>query len=312
MNHFNRQIPETPHGRTHFASGLPEDKSPCQGAEFPYSMGGGRNQLKSSLCAVQKWKDNETVKARLKLRIVASMTDGGYHSWASKATIIRRTDIEHIHDYAREHCSGRDYLILRLPMKVGLRTGEIASFRIENINFDNRSFQVLDSKQKGLYPLPLDVVSLQLIQDLIRERLEGYVFTRERSWKNVKKDLPLSVQEIWHIIHNIGLEAGVKDFKPRTLRQYFAANWAHTERKSLPTLQQILRHKSLETTQVYINKLVFFEDVQAEFDGVRNGPLMAESVCKGCSVVNVCKYAPLPDCVEGCRFKQKEKEMIEK
>jgi hypothetical protein len=96
------------------------------------------------------------------------------------------------------------------------------------------------------------------------------------------------------------------------LREYFAANWAHTERKSLPTLQQILRHKSLETTQIYINKLVFFEDVQAEFDGVRNGPLMAESVCEGCSVVSVCKYAPLPDCVEGCRFKPKIKEMLEK
>jgi integrase len=195
-------------------------------------------------------------------------------------------------------------------MKIGLRTGEIASFRIENIDFDTRSFRVLDSKQKVLYPLPLDVVTLQLIQDLIWERLEGYVFTRARSWKHVKEGMPLSVQEIWHIIHAIGLDAGVEGFKPRMLREYFAANWAHTERKSLPTLQQILRHKSLETTQVYINKLVFFEDVQREFDGVRNGPLMAESVCKGCSVVSVCKYAPLPSCVEGCRFRQQKKEEL--
>jgi len=270
------------------------------------------NQLKPTLSPVQKWMNNETVKARLKLRIVASMTDGGFHKWASRATVIRRTDIEHVHDYAREHCSGRDYLLVRLPMKVGLRTGEIASFRIENIDFDTRSFQVLDSKQKIFYPLPLDVVTLQLVQDLIRERLEGYVFTRARSWKRVKKGLPLTVQEVWHVIRKVGADAGIQGFKPRMLREYFAANWAHTERKSLPTLQQILRHKSLETTQIYINKLVFFEDVQAEFDGVRNGPLMAESVCRGCSVVNVCKYAPLPDCVEGCRFKPKIKEMLEK
>jgi len=272
------------------------------------------NHFKPSLCAVQKWRSNETVKAQLKLTVTFAMKDGRYHrrEWSGQATVIRRTDIERIYDYARENCTLRNHVIVRLPMKIGLRTGEIASFKIENIDFDTRSFQVLDSKQKVLYPLPLDMVTLQLIQDLIRERLEGYVFTRARSWKHVKEGMPLSVQEIWHIIHNVGADAGVEGFKPRMLREYFAANWAHTERKSLPTLQQILRHKSLETTQVYINKLVFFEDVQREFDGVRNGPLMAESVCRGCSVVNVCKYAPLPDCVEGCRFKPKIKEEMKR
>jgi integrase len=233
------------------------------------------------------------------------MTDGGYHRhrWSGQATIIRRTDIEHIHDYARQNCSERDYLIIRLPLKIGLRTGEIASFRIENIDFATQSFQVLDSKQKILYPLPLDMVTLQLIQDLIRDRLEGYVFTRVRSWKHTKKDLPLTLQDIWHIVHEVGEEAGVHGFTPRMLREYFAANWAYTEKKSLPVLQQILRHKSLETTQVYINKLVFWEDVQREYD--QGGPMLTGMICKDCSIVNVCKFAPLPSCVEGCRYKPK-------
>ena len=270
-----------------------------------------RNTL-TCLSAVQAWRSSEVVKAKLKLTVTFAMTDGGYHrsKWSTQATIIRRTDVERIYDYARENCTLRDHLIVRLPMKVGLRTGEIASFKIENIDFDTRSFQVLDSKQKTLYPLPLDMVSLQLIQDLIRERLEGYVFTRSRSWKHVKKGMPLSVQEIWHIIHAIGLDAGVEGFKPRVLREYFAANWAHTEKKSLPVLQQILRHKSLETTQVYINKLVFFEDVQREFDGIQNGLFVGDCICKNCSVVGVCRFAPLPSCVEGCRFKQLKKEEL--
>lgn len=270
------------------------------------------NHFKSSPSAVQKWCDNEAVKAKLKLTVTFAMTDGGYHrrEWSTQATIIRRSDVEHIHDYARQNCTERDYLIVRLPMKIGLRTGEIASFRIENIDFDTRSFQVLDSKQKVLYPLPLDIVTLQLIQDLIRERLEGYVFTRARSWKHVKKGMPLSVQEIWHVIHAVGADAGVEGFKPRMLREYFAANWAITEKKSLPVLQQILRHKSLETTQVYINKLVFFEDVQREYD--QGGPVMTDCICKDCSIVNVCRFAPLPSCVEGCRFKPKIKEEMKR
>jgi integrase len=258
------------------------------------------------LSAVKKWRNSEVVKAKLKLTVTFAMTDGQHHRsrWSAQATIIRRTDVEHIHDYARENCTPRDYLIVRLPMKVGLRTGEIASFRVENINFDDRSFKILDSKQKILYPLPLDSVTLQLIQDLVRERLEGYVFTRARSWKHVKSGQPLSVQEIWHIIHAIGADAGVEGFKPRILREYFAANWAHTEKKSLPTLQQILRHKSLETTQIYINKLVFFEDVQREYDEIQNGPLVVDCICKDCAVVNICKFAPLPSCASSCRYQK--------
>lgn len=237
------------------------------------------------------------------------------HGWSGKV-LIKRADIEKIHDYAREHCTNRDYLIFRLPMKIGLRTGEIASLRIENINFDDRSFKVLDSKQKQLYPLPLDVVTLQLIQDLIGERREGYVFTHDRTWQYVKKDFPLRVQEIWHIIHQIGLKAGVEGFKPRDLRQYFAANWAHTERKSLPALQQILRHRNLETTSIYVGGKVFFEDVQREYDQIKNGPLIEPQfeepapnqaqgphakICGECGALQVCKYASMmPECVTAC------------
>jgi integrase len=191
-------------------------------------------------------------------------------------------------------------------MKSGLRTGELCTLQIEDIDFVDRSFQVLDSKQKTLYPLPLDMLTLQLIKDLVDNRLEGYVFTRTHSWKKAKKDKPLTVQEVWHVIHEIGLEAGVKGFKPRVLRQYFAAVWAHVEKKSLVTLQRILRHKSLETTQVYVDKLVFWEDVQREYEGVRNEPFARGSnscVCSDCPSLSVCKYAPLPEYATGCRFK---------
>jgi integrase len=55
-------------------------------------------------------------------------------------------------------------------MKIGLRTGEICSLRIEYINFEEKTFHVLDSKRKRLYPLPLDALTLQLIQDLVGSR----------------------------------------------------------------------------------------------------------------------------------------------
>lgn len=259
-----------------------------------------------------------TVKWRIRVKKQKPMSNGGYHRsrWGADAIIIRKADVERVHDYARNHASPRDYLILRVMMKIGLRTGEVCTLRIEHIDFDDRAFLVLDSKTHELspYPLPMDILTLQLMQDLIGEALEGLLFTRSRSWRHVKEGEPLSIGEVWHIIHKIGLKASVKGFKPRILREYFAFVWAHVEKKSLVTLQRILRHQSLETTSLYVQKLHSWEDMQREYNGVKNQPFVGSdplrvSICNDCPNLGFCKFAPLPSCVEGCRFKVAKKEV---
>jgi hypothetical protein len=217
-------------------------------------------------------------------------------------------------------------------MKIGLRNSEIRTLRIENIDFENHSFEVLDSKKYELFPLPLDMLSLELIQDLIGEREEGYVFTHQGSWTQVKADQPLSRVEIWQIIHDIAEEAGVKGFNPRILRHYFAAHWIFDLHGSPVVLQRLLRQKNLAVTTIYISKLSFFEDDQAEYEGIQNSPLVpkqpdvkqssislvgmggngpkkclvaGETICNGCGYVGFCKFAPLPSCASSCRFKPK-------
>ena len=198
----------------------------------------------------------------------------GWHG-SGKTIVINRGDVEHVHDYARSHCDLRDYLFIRLPMKIGLRTSEIATLRIENIDFEKRSFKVLDSKKKSLFPLPLDMVTLQYIQDLIGQRPSGYVF-RQHSWRYKKYDKPLSRVAVWHNISKIGKVAGVQGFSPRVLRHYFAANWYITEKKNIEMLRRIMRHANLAVTHLYLCQLVFWEDVQKEYDGVKNDPVVQE------------------------------------
>jgi integrase len=280
------------------------------------------NHFKPSLCAVQKWRNSEVVKARLKLTVTFAMTDGGYHDrWAKTPIIIRVGDIEKVHAYAREHASLRDFMLFHLPYTSGLRTGEISTLEPKHIDFQQGTFYVFDSKQKTLcsYPIPLDMVTLQLLEDLLAGRKEGYVFARARSWKYARANEPLSVQEVWHVIHKLGVEAGVEGLKPRHLRERFAYNWACVEEKNLVTLQLILRHESLETTQVYIHKMYPWEKMREDFDAKRNHPFVTNqarldstnsAICKDCLSVNVCRYAPLPSCVEGCRFKPKIKEVM--
>jgi integrase len=243
-----------------------------------------------------------------------------------KTLVIKRSDVERIHDWARKNCNPRDFLLIRLPMKIGLRTSEIRMLRIEDINFRDRSFQVLDSKKYTFFPLPLDMLTLQLIQDLVGTRTKGYVFTHQGSWTYVKAEEPLSRVQIWTVIHEIAEKAGVKGFNPRILRHYFAAHWYYVDEKSLLGLQRLMRHSSLEITSIYLARLIFWEDLKAEYDSVKNAPFvefqqesaevagsipaqvqipvnLEESICKVCSNLHLCKFAPLAPCVTSCRLK---------
>jgi integrase len=196
-------------------------------------------------------------------------------------------------------------------MKIGLRTGELCTLRIENIDFSSRSFQVLDSKRKELYPLPLDPVTLELIRLLIGKRLQGYVFRQRKTWTCKRAEEPLTPNTVWIRVKTIGEEAGVNNFTPRLLRHFFAAEWDRSKR-SLEVLRRILRHRSLAYTQFYLAKLVYFEDVQSAYDEVTSGPFASDEQnahsgpCNDCSIANVCKYlGSLPDYAVGCRYKPK-------
>jgi len=241
------------------------------------------------------------------------------HEWMRRSTpiVIRRTDIKKVHDYALTHCKLRDYLLIRLPMQIGLRVTEIRTLNIEDINFKDRRFQVLDSKKKEFYPLPLDTITLQLIKDLIGDRDEGTVFTRQDNREIAKQNMRMSRTAIWYLFSGIGRKAGVEDFSPRICRHYFAAKWhedmkKRDSKKTLEGLRRILRHTSLTTTQVYLQRLTFFEDLQDQFQEIQEPYIATRQVsdfykqwCSKCRMEPVCKImdqACESDWATGCKF----------
>lgn len=270
------------------------------------------------------------IRTRIKIKClrrhwpIHALLDGGaFHYRRGNTIVIRRVDILKAHDYAWKNCCLRDYLLFRLPMKIGLRTSELCTLRIEWIDFKNRGFQVLDSKKKRLYPLPLDAVSLELIRELIGERREGYVFTRRGKGKYLYAGKPLSRIDVYHIIRRIGLDAGVQGLSPRLLRHYFAAEWAYIKHGNLEILRRILRHKSLATTQYYLSRLVFWEDLQAEYERLQGLPFRFSQArpelgdfyrrwCSRCELEPICKLCDkMPDYATGCRYFKPKREVVE-
>lgn len=286
-----------------------------------------------NIIATVKWSIR--VKKQFPSGEAITMTNGGWHA-RGEAIIIRRADVEHVHDYARAHCKLRDFLLVRLPMKIGLRTTEIRTLNIEDIDFQSRSFQVLDSKKKRMFPLPLDVLTLQFIKDLIGARVEGNVFTREDSWKIARQNKPLSRTAVWYVVHGIGVKAGVEGFSPRTCRHYFACKWLEemrkpSSKKTIVGLQRILRHNNIATTTFYTAQLTFEEDIADEYHDIQE-PYIAggmprvgfeatspkgsfyEEFCSHCIHEATCKFiAAMSSCqaCSGCRFyKPKKKELM--
>ena len=290
-----------------------------------------RKHFKPSLSKAQGRRGSAIFKWRLKVRIQFSMHNGG-SKWtrSGEAIIIRRSDVENVHDYARVNRKLRDFLLIRLPMKIGLRTTEIITLNIEDIDFETFHIQVLDSKKKQFDTLSLDGITLQLMKDLIGGRTEGPFFTREDNRKIRAQNKPLSRVAIWYLFHEIGLAAGVKGFNPRICRHYFACKWIKDmkkpgSKKTMVGLQRYLRHANIATTTFYTARLVFQEDLDEEYHDMQEPYIATGGVqtqatsqffrdfCSKCEREPTCKYVDQVGAnawASGCRFYKQKKEMI--
>jgi hypothetical protein len=293
-----------------------------------------KQQILNKLCKVNSVKQTTAiVKWCIRAKVKVSLCNGGDCTWhtTGEAIIIRRVDVEKVHDYARAHATLEDYLTFRVPMKIGLRSTEMTTLKREDIDFDNLSFQVLDSKKHKYFWVPLDVLTLQLMQDLTGSRLKGYVFTQTRSWKKTKRDMPITRAAIWRRITRISKEAGVPGVTPRLLRHYCAAHLYYVEHKKPNTIQKILRHKNPTMLHIYLARLSFFEDVQEDFQRTQNPYVMPQSPqqqkttplltdfyrewCSRCEHEPVCRIIDqmcASPGATGCRFYKQKKEMIKK
>ena len=201
------------------------------------------------------------------------------HTVSAKPIVISLANVETVCNYAYfkyeetpSKLNLRNYLIMRLPRKIGLRTAEIRTLTIEAIDFESRMFLVLDSKKHSHYPLPIDLLTLHFIRELVYPRRTGYVFIREgQTWKTVKKDVALTNMQIWNVVRRLAEECGIYGFNPRSLRRAFAYEWYKRiqdkhSKKTWKGLQAMMRHYDISITQGYVDKMFSPEDLREEFE----------------------------------------------
>lgn len=145
----------------------------------------------------------------------------------------------------------RDSIILKTFYSTGMRVSELVNTKVSDIDFKRGIISVVGkgSKQRFLpiYPSLLDELKQYLDirhQYFVKGKDCGYLFLNKGS-------KPLTRVYCWMLIKKYCQKAGIKkDVSPHTLRHSFATHLL-TNGADLRTIQLLLGHSDISTTEIY-------------------------------------------------------------
>jgi site-specific recombinase XerD len=159
--------------------------------------------------------------------------------------------MKHIDDYlepervnamldAANACSSRDYLMLRILWRSGIRVSELVNIRLKDIEWDNCVVNILKAKGGKQRRVLLDSETIS--------SLSRYVSDTELGDENCL--FPLTRRHVWHLVKKYGRMVGV-DVHPHTLRHSYAINMIRNG-VDIRRVQLLLGHAGIQTTTVYL------------------------------------------------------------
>ena len=142
----------------------------------------------------------------------------------------------------------RDYAVLLLLARLGLRRGEVAGLRLDDIDWRCGELTVV-GKGDRVERLPLPVEPGEAIAAWLTDGRPACqtrsVFTTLRP-----PGRPLSSEAIGHVVGSAARRAGLARFGAHQLRHTLATDMLRAG-ASLPEVGQVLRHRSARSTAVY-------------------------------------------------------------
>ncbi len=152
---------------------------------------------------------------------------------------LEKTQIDEMLTAARS-CSERDYLMMRILWRSGIRINELLNLRPRDIEYHNLVINVVKAKGGKQRRVPLDVITLAELREYIHKH-------------DIAQDaclFPISQQWARGLIKRYGQCIG-KHVHPHTFRHSYAINMVR-HGVDIRRLQQVLGHTSMSTTAVYL------------------------------------------------------------
>ncbi len=165
-------------------------------------------------------------------------TEGLFLSVKNITDYMEKEQVQTLLDYAQA-CSPRNYLILRILWRTGVRVSELLSIRPQDLEPNNQVINITRAKGNKQRRVMLDPET----KPPLRVHFNPY-------HPEFQPIFTLSNVQVWNIVKKYGRMINV-DIHPHTFRHSFAI---HLVRPGLDLrrVQQLLGHSNLNTTQVYL------------------------------------------------------------
>jgi integrase/recombinase XerC len=148
--------------------------------------------------------------------------------------------------------NSRDYAIIQTFLQTGIRLGELANLRVDDVDVEHRILTVQQGKGKKDRQIPLVDDAVKALRNYIRYRNTQLIVDDEILFL-AKNGTSLNVSTVKYTVAKYVKKAGIrKKVSAYTLRHTFGAHKAD-KNMSLATLQELMGHKKKETTLKYIH-----------------------------------------------------------
>ena len=134
----------------------------------------------------------------------------------------------------------RDKLIVRMIYATGMRISELCKLRVECIDFGAGTVKVLGKGGKFRI-VCCDEKTLSMVREFLEGRTMGYVFLGY-------KDQPIDPSTVQRFFERYAPEG----ITPHKIRHSFATD-LYQSSHDLSAVQQLLGHKSIKTTEIYLH-----------------------------------------------------------
>jgi integrase/recombinase XerD len=147
-------------------------------------------------------------------------------------------------DTATTAAEQRDRMLFRLMLRTGLRIGSALGLDVEDLDLERGEILVRDGKGSRDDIVFLPEVIADELSDFLDERTSGPVFQGAGGWR-------LGVRSAQRRFSMWLARAGIRRGSPHALRHTFAARLL-AKTGDLALVQAALRHRSVESTTVYL------------------------------------------------------------
>jgi integrase/recombinase XerC len=144
----------------------------------------------------------------------------------------------------------RNSAILELIYSTGVRVSELISIKLSDINFYDKKIRIIGKGNKE---------RIVLYGKILEEKLDLYINDGRKQLKKLENDYlflnnngnQLTSRGVEYMIDNVLKQGGITyHISPHTLRHTFATHLLNNG-ADLKTVQELLGHESLSTTQIY-------------------------------------------------------------